>query len=130
VSSHDTAQEKSLRDELEKPLPIQISDKRSVPSSTASGPIGSTSIESLQDIIDADSHGDTPAQGNHFSATLADGAIIHTSGLRTLSGFEGLVPVVAKVWKKYSHDINSQVSAQNIGMAIWGKPEIDSTVSA
>jgi hypothetical protein len=130
VSSHDTAQEKSSRDELEKLPPIQISDERSVPSPTVPGLIGSTSIESSRHIIDADSRGDTPAQANYFSASLADGTIIHSSGPRTLSEFEGLVSVIAKVWKQYSQDISSQVSAQNIGMEIWGNPEIDSTVSA
>lgn len=132
VSSHDTAKEGlSQKDELDQSRVLHTPVDICVTSPEISKPCDNTITERPHGKDDANSHGGSPTQHGYFSASLADGTIVHNL-LRnmTLSQFEQVVILTSEIWKQCSHEIRSHVSAQSLGIAVWGLRDDDSTISA
>jgi hypothetical protein len=126
VSSLDTAQKTSTRESgFHKHLTIQSPDGMVDPDQSASGPRNDTGLEKS----DAASFGENAAQLGHYSATLADGTIVHNDlEPVTLSQFEDLVSLISQIWTQYSSKIIPQVSAYNIGIQVWTHPDHTSSL--
>jgi hypothetical protein len=127
VPSHDTAQTTSSRNhERDEPPAVQRLDHTHIVDATPS------EFRDHKRIVtcNVDSDGETPAQLNRYSATLADGTIVHSSG-RSInqSQFEDLVLMVSEIWKQRSDEISSKLSAQNIGIQVWRQTDQDSSLS-
>lgn len=132
VSSLDTTKEEPpQKSELEKPRVIHTPDDRCVTSSESPEPHDNATIENRHDIDDEKFYGESPAQSEYFSASLADGSIVHTLYRNTtLSQFGRLASETSKFWKQHSHLVRNQISAQNFGLAVWPGPDSEPIVSA
>ncbi|KEQ61926.1 uncharacterized protein M437DRAFT_25949, partial [Aureobasidium melanogenum CBS 110374] len=70
-------------------------------------------------VADADPNGGFPAEATQFSASLADGTIVHLKdSLITLSHFKDLVLTISQIWKQHSDKIIPQLFVQNVGISI------------
>jgi hypothetical protein len=125
VSSHDTTQTKSsLENGLDEHLAIPSPADGNVPDQAALDLRNNTSTGTINDNNDADLQGESPTQPNYFSASLADGTIVHNlKGDISQSQFRDLVLQISQFWKQHSQEIMTELSAENIGIAVLRVPE-------
>lgn len=119
VSSFDTTKkESSQKKGLDKPRIIHKSDNTCDTSLEYSEPYDNAGTEP-PDVDNADFHEKAPAHPNHFSATLADGTIVHSGKEKiTQSQFADLVSMVVKIWKQCSREIIPKLPAQRVGILV------------
>lgn len=93
--------------------PILKSDSQSIEESTIPEPQTRGCTKTFSGVADADRDGGTPAEMTQFSASLADGTIVHLyNSLIDLSQFKDLLSTVSKIWKQHSDEIIPHLSAQ------------------
>lgn len=99
--------------------PNRRSYGQSIEESTISEPQTRPSTQTPLGVTDADSDEASATGTTHFSASLADGTIVHLkNSFINLSHFKGLVLTISKIWKQHSDKIIPQLFAQNVGIAI------------
>ena len=127
MSSLDTTKKESPQKKgLDKPRIIHKSDNTCDTSLEYSEPYDNAGTET-PDVDNADFHGKSPAHPNHFSATLADGTIVHSGKEKiTQSQFADLVSMVVKIWKQCSHEIIPKLPAQRVGILVYQRSGEDS----
>ena len=128
VSSLDTTKKESPQKKgLDKPRIIHKPDNTCDISLECSEPYDNAGTETPHDVDNADLHEKPPAHSNHFSATLADGTIVHSGWEKvTQSQFADLVSMVVKIWKQCSHEIIPKLPAQRVGILVYQRLGEDS----